>query len=576
MRCRAPVRPFFLPYTVMKRLRWQILVVLVTLIVVWILLVSQQPVTTPILSQPTSGGIYTEAIIGKFGRLNPLFDGYNPADQNIDRLIYSSLVRFDDQGIARPDLAESWGISQDGTIYNFSIRRNATWHDGQPVTADDVIFTLTLIRSPSSAIPEDILELWNQVQITKLDSWTIKFTLPEPFAPFLDYLTFGILPEHLLTGVPEDQLINVEFNLNPIGSGPYRFDHLVLDGDQITSVVLTVNEAYFEKIPYIEEIVFRYYGTSEDALTAYQEGEVLGISQITSNILDQALLEENLSIYSSRLSQLCMVIFNLNNPQVPFFQEKEVRQALLMGINRQLLINKVLKGQAVLANSPILPGTWAYYEGMEIFNYDPDAAIALLKDAGYILPSDGEGRSKEGVTLAFPLLYPDEEMYRQIAEQIQNDWALLGVIISLEPIRFEQLVNDYLIPRSYSAALVSIDFSNTHDPDPYPFWHQSESITGQNYSQWNNRTASEYLEQARVIVDPSMRLKLYRNFQVIFSKDIPALLLYYPIYTYGVDERVRGVQTCSLFTSSDRFNNISDWYLVTKRALERGTNPETP
>jgi peptide/nickel transport system substrate-binding protein len=559
----------------MKRLRWQIVVVVITLVVVGVLLLSQQPVLTPILSQPASGGIYTEAMIGRFGRLNPVFDLYNPADQNIDRLIYSSLIRFDAQGVARPDLAESWGISQDGTIYNISIRPGAVWHDGRAVVADDVLFTLSLIRSQFSAYPDDLRNLWDQVEITQLDSKTLKFILPEPFAPFLDYLTFGILPKHLLEGVPADQLLNADFNLSPVGSGPYRFDRLVVDEDEITGVVLTVFDDYFGQKPFIEQVVFRYFETPADALVAYQEGEVLGISRITLDILDQALVEENLSIYSSRMSQVSMVMLNLDNPEVPFFQEQEVRQALLMGINRQWLIDRILSGQAVLADSPILPGTWAYYEGMDDVAYDPDAAIAILKKAGYVLPSDGMARSKDGVALTFTMLYPVDEFHRLIAESIQADWLALGVVVELEPVDMELMVNDYLAMHIYSAALVNMDMSATRDPDPYPFWHQSEA-TRQNYSQWNNRQASEYLEQARVFVDPTARLKLYRNFQVVFGKELPALLLYYPIYSYGVDVRVRGVQIAPLFDTSDRFSNVADWYLVTKRALEQNEIPAAP
>ncbi len=560
----------------MKRLRWQIVVVVVTLVVVGVLLLSQQPVLTPILSQPASGGIYTEALVGRFGRLNPVFDRYNPADQNIDRLIYSSLIRFDAQGIARPDLAESWGISQDGTVYNLSLRPDAVWHDGRAVTADDVLFTLSLIRSQFSAYSDDVRNLWDQVEIVQLDAKTIKFILPEPFAPFLDYLTFGILPKHILEGVPADQLLNADFNLSPVGSGPYRFDRLVVEEDQITGVVLTVFDDYYGQKPFIEQVVFRYYESPADALVAYQEGEVLGISHITLDILDQALSEGNLSAYSSRLAQVGMVMLNLDNPEVPFFQEQEVRRALLMGINRQWIIDRILSGQAVLADSPILPGTWAYYEGMDDVAYDPDAAIAMLKEAGYVTPSDGQARSKDGVALAFTMLYPDDEMYRRVAESIQADWLVMGVVVDLEPVSMDLMVNDYLAMHIYSAALVTMDMTTAHDPDPYPFWHQSEAVSGQNYSQWNNRQASEYLEQARVIVDPTARLKLYRNFQVVFGKELPALLLYYPIYSYGVDVRVRGVQIAPLFEASDRFNNVADWYLVTKRALEQDTSPATP
>ena len=154
----------------MKKLRWQFLVVALTLIVVAVLLLTQQqPSVNPILPQPASGGIYTEALVGSFGRLNPILDLNNPADRDVDRLLFSSLLKFDSQGIPQPDLAESWGVSADGKIYNVTLRANANWDDGSPVTSDDVLFTLNLLRSPASAYSSDVRTLWDGVQITRLN-----------------------------------------------------------------------------------------------------------------------------------------------------------------------------------------------------------------------------------------------------------------------------------------------------------------------------------------------------------------------------------------------------------------------
>ena len=226
----------------MKKLRWQILVVVLTLIVVAILLLAQQPIQNPILPEPASGGIYTEALVGSFGRLNPLLDLNNPADRDIDRLLFSGLIKFNSNGNPLPDLAESWGVSADGTTYNITLRANAEWHDGMPVTSADVLFTISLLRSENSAFPADVRSMWDQVEITQLDDKNIKFTLPEPFVPFLDFLTFGILPQHLLETLTADQLASTDFNLAPVGSGPYKFDHLTVDNGQITGVVLAASE----------------------------------------------------------------------------------------------------------------------------------------------------------------------------------------------------------------------------------------------------------------------------------------------------------------------------------------------
>lgn len=556
----------------MKRLRWQILVVAVTLVIVALLLLSQQPVTVITLPEAAPGGIYTEALIGSMGRLNPMLDWNNQADRDVNRLIFSGLIKFDSRGLPQPDLAESWGVSADGMIYNFTLRPNARWHDGQAVTSDDVLYTIEVIKSAGSLFPQDIKDLWSQIEVKRLDDRTFQFKLPEPFAPFLDYATFGILPKHILESVPADQLPTAEFNLNPIGTGPYVFDSLQTGSGQITGVVLKANPDYYMGPPFIEQVVFRYYPNSATALDAYQQGEVLGISQLTEDVLDVALQEQALSVYTSRLPQMGLVFLNLNNPTVGFLQNASVRRALMLGINRNIIVSHILKGQAIIADGPILPGSWAFYDEIEKIGYDPDAAIQLLNKEGFVLGAGSSTRSKDGQPLAVTMVHPDDELHTQIAQAIQADWALIGVQVNLQPVAYDSLVNDYLTPRQYEAALADLNTSRTPDPDPYLFWHQSEATGGQNYSQWDNRTASEFLETARTAADFAERTRLYRNFQVVFMKDLPSLPLYYPVYSYGVDAQVQGVQVAPMYDVSDRLALIAEWYLVTRRSLEEQTS----
>jgi peptide/nickel transport system substrate-binding protein len=561
-------------YFHMKRLRWQILVVSVTIVIVALLLLSQQPVSITILPEAAPGGIYTEALVGSMARLNPMLDWNNPADRDINRLLFSGLMKFDSRGLPQPDLADSYGASADGTVYNFSIRQNAVWHDGQPVTSDDVIFTIELIKSSGSLFPQDIKDLWSQVEVRRLDEKTLQIRLPEPFAPFLDYVTFGILPKHILESVPADQLATTDFNLNPVGSGPYQFDRLLVSGGQITGVVLTANQNYFIRPPYIEQIVFRFYPSAAAALNAYKQGEVLGVSQLTPEILEEGLREPTLSVYTSRLPQMGLVFLNNNNPSAPFLQNDKVRRALMLGLNRTIIVSHILKGQAIIADGPILPGSWAFYDEIEKFEYDPDAAIQLLKNEGYVIPiGGGDVRAKDGEPLAFTLLHPNSDTHTRIAQAIQSDWALIGVQVELQSVPYDSLVNDFLTTRNYQAALADLNTARTPDPDPYLFWHQAEATGGQNYSQWDNRTASEFLETARTAADFSERARLYRNFQVLFIRDMPSLPLYYPVYSYAVDAQVQGVQVAPLYDFSDRFALITDWYLITRRVLEQTPVP---
>ncbi|HEY3312668.1 MAG TPA: ABC transporter substrate-binding protein [Anaerolineales bacterium] len=558
-----------------KKLRWQILVVVVTLAVVAVLLFTPEPGQRVFEPKPSEGGVYTEGLVGSLSRLNPLLDQNNSADRDINRLLFGALVSFDARGLPQPGLADSWGVSQDGTIYNFSIRSNAVWHDGTPVSVDDITFTLGLIQDDSSLFPADVREMWKQVQIKKLNDKTVQFILPEPFAPFLDYLTFGLLPKHILEGVPADQLASAPFNLAPVGNGPYRFERLIVEGGQVAGVELRAFDKFYGQKAFIDQVIFRYYPTAQAALDAYRQGQVLAVSQLTSDVLPQALTEPTLNVYTGRLPELSMVIFNLNNPEVPYLKDAKLRRALLMGLNRQQIVDKLLAGQAILADGPLFPGTWAYYEKIEHVDYDPTAATNLMKNAEYKIPAaGGDVRSdKDGKALEFSLLYPDDALHASIAQVIQTNWAQLGVKVNLEAVAYDSLVNDRLVSRNFQAALVDLNLMRSPDPDPYPFWHQSEATGGQNYSQWDNRTASEYIEQARVTPDFNARARLYRNFQVIFAKELPALPLYYPVYSYGVSQTVRNAQMPPLFDTSDRFLTFSNWYLVTRRALEETAKP---
>ena len=553
----------------MKKLRWQFLIILLTLTLVGVLLIRQQPAPVVVSPQPVSGGIYTEGMIGSISRLNPLFDSNNQNDHDIDRLLYSGLIKFDSHGNPIADLAESWGVSLDGTVYNFTIRPKAVWHDGEPVTSADVIFTLELMQNDISGMPDDVRSMWSQIKVKELDEKTLRFELSEPYAPFMDNLAFGILPKHLLENVPVDQIIDNEFNLHPVGSGPYQFDSLIIENGEIKGVILKQSPGYYGSKPYIEQVVFMYYPDARSALEAYQMGEVMGLNQVPDQIIDETLAEPNLNSYSSRMPMLSLVLLNLQDPEIPFLQETDVRIALLQGLNRQWMVDKLFNGQAIVAHSPILPGNWAYFDGVENYAYEPDKAIDTLAQLGYVRSGDGSGiREKDGVRMAFTLLYPDDTQHLSVAEAIQRDWLKIGVQVDLQAIPFDELLNNYLAPRNYQAALIDLDFENDHDPDPYPFWHQSEATGGQNYSQWDNRSASEYIEQARVIVDSNFRSKLYRNFQIVFSRQLPSLPLYFPVFTFAVDSQVSGVQLAPIYDISDRFLDFNEWYLVTRRSLE--------
>lgn len=537
---------------------------------------------------PAAGGVYTEAAVGQPARFNPLLETGNQVDRDIDRLVFSGLTTWDTAGKSIPDLAASWWSSDDGLTYTFNLRGDVRWSDGQRFTADDVLFTINLLRDPAFPGPPDLGALWRSVTVTRINDLALSFSLPEPFAPFLDYTAIGILPQHALQGIAAGELMAMPFNQAPIGTGPFRLVSLgitptaTLQGaPNVTEVVLENNPYHYGRPYYLHQLRFRFFPDTASAFLAYLDGRAQGVSEIGPDQLPAALANRSLNLFSARLPILSLIYLNLEKDRIALFQEKKVRQALLAGLNRQWMIDHLLAGQAVIATSPILPGTWAYNPNLVPIAFDPLHAASVLNEAGWTLPvgstPGGEGyvRRKGNDTATIALLTPDDPLHASIAQKAAEDWAKIGVKVTVEP-QPATTVLERLAEHDYEAALVDINFARYRDPDPYPFWHQTQIENGQNYSSFNHRDISQLLETARVTRDLTARAKLYRSFQARFADQTPVLLLFYPIYTYGVDGRVQNVQLGPIADPSDRFRNLADWYVVTRRVIVTPGAEATP
>lgn len=560
----------------MRNIRWQLLIAIGGLALVVVLLIGQTPdqVTAP--AQPVTGGVHSEALIGEIIRLNPILDFSNQPDRDIDRLIYHGLLHFDSRGIPVPDLAATWSISADATLYTFTLHEDAVWHDGEPVTSDDIVYTYSKLQDDNYPGPEDIHELWNQVNIIRLDDRRVQFQLPEPFAPFLDYLSVGLLPDHLLRGVSAGDLIDHPFNLDPIGTGPFRLDQFILEDNQITGVSLVAFDEFYGQQPFLERIEFILFENGQDALKAYNNGEVKGIGYLGDSILDEALSLPSMNVHSARLPRLGLIFLNLQNPEKEFLSEKTIRRALAIAINRQWIIDHVFLGQAVQSIGPIMPGTWAFAEGLKALPFDPDEAAQILESEGWELPAGASPgtpeyqRVKDEEILSLELVHLEDDTNTQIAELVKRYWEAIAIKVELVPVSSDSLLNDFLQPRDFQAVLTELDLGSYPDPDPYPLWHDSQTETGQNYSGFSDRNTSIWLEQARTTPDRGRRSELYTSFQYRFQDQVPSILMYYPIYNYGIDAQLQGVSVGPLFNPSDRFNTVFDWFLVARR----GVSPE--
>lgn len=517
------------------------------------------------ITVPTAGGTYVEGVAGFPHAINPLLAAYNDVDRDLCALVYSGLTRMNGRGEVEPELALKWEISLDGLTYIFHLRSGLHWPDGAPLTADDVLFTIGLMQDPDFPGPSDLGALWRTVQVFKDDDRTVRFVLSEPFAPFLDYTTIGLLPAHLLEGVRAADLPSLDFNLQPVGSGPFQVAEVETREGDMVSVLLKPNPEYYGPRPYLEGVRFRFYPSYQSAFRAFQDGEVEGVGRILLSELPQARQEADLNLYSAPLADQVLIFLNLaKKDELPFFQEKEVRQALLYSLDRQALVDGVLEGQAIVAHSPILAGTWAYYEGIHRYEYDPQKARALLDGTGWTLPPGGRVRIKGELGLSFTLLSSTDPVQVAIVQEVARQWQAIGVYVNAVAVPPLEL-RDALERRDYQAALVELALPG--NPDPYPLWHQTQIATGQNYAGLDHRRISEVIETARIMADPTRQAAMYREFQELFADEVPAVLLYQPIYTYGVDRKVQGVQIGPLMYPSDRLATISSWYIATRRVI---------
>lgn len=550
-----------------RHILWQAILAVLGIVLVFFVVFQLATTSAPevvTVEVRATGGAYIEGIIGFAETVNPIYSARsvpaNPVDQDLCTLVFDGLTDLDETGRLSPALATEWDVSEDGMQYEFKLREDVLWHDGAPFTAADVAFTVQAMQDPNFEGDSNLAELWRNVAVEQVDPHTVRFTLEEPFPSFLQYTTIGILPSHLLSDVAAADLLHHEFSRSsPVGTGMFMVDEVAED-----QVLLTANPDYWGPKPFVERVEFWFYSDWAGLLEDYEHGAIQGLHPSS---LDEYLQLEglpSLQFYSAQSAGYGMVYLNLADETLPFFQSKEVRQALLYALDRQVLVDDVLAGQGLVADSPILPTVWAYDPGVRQYGHDPERAIGLLDAAGW-QDTDGDlVRDRDGVELQFTLLTSDEPIMAALAEQLARQWQSVGVDVAIRAVTSDASIV-LVRNRNFDAVLVEIEL--TADPDPYPLWHSTQTESGQNFAGFANEEADIVMEEARRTTDSTRRYELYSAFQQIFVEEVPSLLLYYPIYTYAVDEQVHDVQLSPLLHSSDRFRNIHQWYVQTEEVI---------
>lgn len=497
-----------------------------------------------VAAAPAYGGNYSEGLVGELHTMNPIFAD-NSVSKSMAEIMFSGLTKVNSNGGYTGDLSDHWDASADKKTYTFYLRPNLHWQDGQPLTADDVAFTVSAIQNPDTRSP--LNADWKGVQVDVLNSTTVRFTLPTSYSEFLYTTTVGILPRHLLANVKPSLLRVHEFNQKPVGSGPYKY----VSGSADTGVVrLQANNDFYLGRPYIPTVQMHIYATDQDEVMAYERKEVMGISQVDP--ADFAMLSkiENLKIYQLQQPAYVAVFFNLKNNQL----SKPLRQGLSYGTDRSKIVGDVMHNQALRTQLP-LPASFSGFTGDTVhYDYNPDQAKAVLNSNGL-----------KNTTLNLVTL--KDSVYQQVAENLKKQWQLLGINLNINAVDSDSLQQDYIRPRNYDLLLYGQNLGA--GSDEYSFWHSSQTEDpGLNLSYYKNGNVDRDLESGRIAKDPDYKASKYADFLKLWSQDEPAIILYNPYYDYAQSAIVHGFDARKIAEPQDRFNNIYQWYINTQPSLK--------
>lgn len=515
---------------------------------------------------PASGGDYSEGLVGYPKTINPLYAQNRDVDSDLSSLIYSRLFTHDKQGQIRPDLVDSFTVSPDGLEYTLKLKNNATWHNGDKLNADDILFTFSLIQDPEYRSP--LNNSFVGITLEKVDDLTIKFTLPQAYAPFPELLTFGILPSSLWSNISPSGATLSDLNLKPIGSGPFKFKSLVKNKNgEIKEYHLIVNEDYYGAKPYLKNLIFKFFPDENELIGAFNDGQFDGLSYLPLEQKKNLLAQNSLVFHELSRPQINAVFLN---PAVnKSLADKRVRQALALAVDKQSLINNTLNKTAVIATGPILPSSPYYNKQIATYDYNPEAAINLLKEALTSKVTKGSGKNKqvtsETATLNLTLTIVGTSENVSVANQLKIDWERIGVKVTINSIAAET-ASELVRTKNYQALLYGEVVGA--DPDVYVFWHSSQSgDKGLNLSNYSNLEVDKLLASGRVTLNFDDRLTTYKKFQELIATDEPAIFLYVPSYSYVQTKGIKGFSGTNIIEPADRFSSINGWYLKTSKKL---------
>lgn len=522
---------------------------------------------------PAYGGELREGLIGLPRTVNPVL-AVTDIDKDISTLVYSGLMKYDG-GALVPDLAESYTVSDDGLTYDFKLLPEIYFQDGKPLTTDDVGFTIEKIQDANLKSPRRAD--WANVTVQKISQSEIRFVLKQAYAPFLGNTTVGIMPKHIWGSVNNDQFIFSQYNIEPIGAGPYKIVSIARDQGGIpTEYRLTTWRGYYGTRPFIDSIVFNFFSDEEKAVAGIIAGKIDSLAAISSPAAQE--LEKNTAqpytIASDPLPRIFGVFFNGN--QAPVLSDKIVRQALDKSIDRQSIVKTVLNGYGEEVSGPLPSGLLENTSDRSSDHLrDLADAIELMEDNGWKKNADGIFEKKSSktasTTLAFDIYTADSPDLKVTAELIKDSWAKLGATVNVKVFEAGDLYQNIIRTRKYDALLFGEQIGK--DRDLYAFWHSSQrNAPGLNVAMYANSKVDKLLEEIRSTADSKTRHDDYAALDRTIRDDAPAAFLYSPDFIYVVPKSLKGIALNEVAIPTDRWNSIGKWYLNTEKVWKMFAN----
>lgn len=519
------------------------------------------------------GGMLTEGIVGTPRFINPVL-AVTRADKDMASLVYAGVARLAPDGTLVPDVADSITISEDGLVYNIILREDVAFHDGTPLTSEDIAYTIAQIQNPQLASP--LRASWDGVVVEVVSPTEINFVLNEAYAPFIENLTVGILPRHIWKDATSEDFPFSQHNSEPIGAGPYMLKNIVRNTSGIPdSYVLTAYKDYHLGTPQIATLTLNFYQNEDTLVAAFNARKIDGAAGLSPQALTKLVLQnETHELITAPLPRTFAVFFNQNRSIV--LRDLAARRALDAAIDREVLIDRVLKGYAAPLTSPVPAGfgDMRVAEPIESTTRLEDAR-AILRAGGWAINPDTGVFEKELDGIATPLSFNiatiNTPIFTETADYLREEWQKLGATVEVKQFEQSDLTQAIIRPRDYQALLFGTVVGRSLDF--YSFWHSSQqNDPGLNIALYANITTDAILEEARTSASSTERALAVQEFAAEIAKEVPALFLYNPEFTYVLPKHVTGTNFTGLGEPQERYASVHEWYIETDSVWKIFTN----